>query len=259
MKTITFAFLTILFAISLTSCEKEIEISTDLTGERFVIEGALSNQMGEAYVIISKAVGLTEGIKNPDISGALVTITDRNSGSIDTLKEATAGKYVNVNLMGVPSHSYTLDVYINDQGYSAMSTMPLSVSLEGINQVDDAFGGGSFGFGEDFINLEPIFIDPSEKNYYQFVLQRNDTLLSEIYILDDQEPIVALRTESSKGDSITVDLQCIDDLSYEYLFGVNENTQQSSAAPSNPNSNFSNGALGFFKAHTSSKKKIKIE
>lgn len=54
-------------------------------------------------------------------------------------------------------------------------------------------------------------------------------------------------------------MQCIDEAIYDYLLGLSENMNQPSATPTNPVSNISNNALGYFKAQTSSKKTINVK
>jgi hypothetical protein len=53
------------------------------------------------------------------------------------------------------------------------------------------------------------------------------------------------------GQNITVEAQCIDNNVYTYLFSLREQlTGGPKPTPSNPPSNLSNNALGYFSAHT---------
>jgi hypothetical protein len=55
-----------------------------------------------------------------------------------------------------------------------------------------------------------------------------------------------------QGDVADVELQCLDSLVYRYWQGLDQNQNRGGASttPANPVSNISNGALGYFSAHT---------
>jgi hypothetical protein len=61
---------------------------------------------------------------------------------------------------------------------------------------------------------------------------------------------------------LTVELQSIDKSVYNYfqtLESISGNAMQQTASPTNPISNFSNGALGYFSAYTFDRKKVIIK
>ena len=58
-----------------------------------------------------------------------------------------------------------------------------------------------------------------------------------------------------KGDTVTVEMRCIDKNIFNYMYALAD-LSSSQTTPSNPVSNISNGALGYFSAHTSRQKKI---
>lgn len=259
----------------LVSCEKEINIDLNQSNPGFVIEGNLSNIAGESTVRISKTLNFDEMTSYPAISDALVTITDNKLNQIDTLSEISAGIYFKPGIAGLEGHIYTLKVTIDNEIFTSVSTMPYNINLDSIVQETLAgfySGGGPGGsgrpgseHGSSTIQITPYYTDPSNfENYYQFVVTRNDTLANDIFIRNDigfngSSTPLPLRVKASKDDVVNIDMQCIDKAVYDYFFGLNENINQSSATPANPTSNISNGALGYFKAHTSQKKTIKIE
>lgn len=264
----------------LISCEKVIDIDLNQSNPRFVIEGNLSNEAGESKVRISKTLNFDETTAFPAISGALVTITDNLLNQIDTLTETSLGIYFKAGLVGIEGHTYTMMVNIENEIYTAVSTMPFSVNLDSLVQENLAGsgigGGGPGGSGgpgnpggdhdyETIIQITPHYTDPvNSENFYQFEVTRNDTLVDDVFIRNDvgfngSSSHLPLRVKADKGDVVTIDLQSIDKTVYNYFFGLNENINQSSATPANPASNINNGALGYFKAHTSKKKTIGIE
>ena len=263
----------------LISCEKVIDIDLNQSNPRFVIEGNLSNVTGESKVKISKTLNFDETTAFPAISGALVTITDNLLNQIDTLTETSAGIYFKAGLAGIEGHTYTMMVNIGNQIFTAVSTMPFSVNLDSLvqeNLAGSGTGGGPGGSGgpgnpggdhdyETIIQITPHYTDPvNSENFYQFEVTRNDTLVDDVFIRNDvgfngSSSHLPLRVKADKGDVVTIDLQSIDKTVYNYFFGLNENINQSSATPANPASNINNGALGYFKAHTSIRKTIGIE
>ena len=64
----------------------------------------------------------------------------------------------------------------------------------------------------------------------------------------------------SKGDTVTVEMQCIDKTVYEYFnsFG-NLGMGPSSSTPANPYTNLNGAVLGYFSAHTSERKSVIIK
>lgn len=263
----------------LISCEKVIDIDLNQSNPRFVIEGNLSNVSAESKVRISKTLNFDETTAYPAISGALVTITDNQLNQIDTLTETSAGNYFKAGLAGIEGHTYTMMVKIGNEIFTAVSAMPFSVNLDSLvqeNLAGSGTGGGPGGSGgpgnpggdhdyETIIQITPHYTDPvNSENYYQFEVTRNDTLVDDVFIRNDvgfngSSSHLPLRVKADKGDVVTIDLQCIDKTVYNYFFGLNENINQSSATPANPTSNINNEALGYFKAHTSKKKTIRIE
>lgn len=59
-----------------------------------------------------------------------------------------------------------------------------------------------------------------------------------------------------RGDSVRVEMQCIDEYVYKYFFTLTQTISQNSAAPTNPVNNIQ-GALGYFSAHSVQVKRTK--
>lgn len=101
--------------------------------------------------------------------------------------------------------------------------------------------------------FQPIFLDPAgEDNYYQFIVKRNGVKEKDIFIKEDQgfdglENSQKFSIEANYADMITIDMHNINESAYEYLMGVKLNLFQSTATPTNPNSNITGDALGYFK------------
>lgn len=267
MNRIIFLLPLILFFIS---CEKIIDIDLNEGAEKIVIDAILTNQSQLPSVYISKTSNFDDVGSPPTVSGALVTIIDNETHHVDTLEEIESGLYMKWLYYGLEGHTYILNVHIEGKIYTAVSTMPNRVALDSLTQQnlvgeghEPPFGGNSSG--RTSVRILPHYQDPADaKNFYQFIVTRNDTLVDDIFIRNDfgfngSSSPFPLRVPAKKNDRVVVTMYCIDEPVYDYFFGLNENVNQSSATPANPKSNISNGALGYFKACTSERRTITIK
>lgn len=252
MKYIIFAIL----AVSFCSCQKVINVNLNSSSPKYVVTGNIANDGNVATVSITKSLNFDKGNNFPDVSGAVVYITDATNNITDTLTQATNGMYVGHNLTGIPGHSYHLRILYDGQEFTATSTMPTPVLLDSIYTQASIIGNNT--------NVVPLYHDPATAgNYYHFVLKVLDSTSQEVYIRDDETnngSLVkqALRNDIniSNGDSVMVEMQCVDYGVYRYYQTLGQTMGQNSASPANPLSNISGGALGYFSAHTVNRKKI---
>jgi hypothetical protein len=134
--------------------------------------------------------------------------------------------------------------------------MPHPVLLDSVNYEISTL------FKQTTINPIPDFQDPAGvANYYQFILFVNNVRVPDVFLFDDRlsdgryisEPIQTDTTDHiNMGDTLRLDLDCIDKNVYTYLSevaGITSPNSQSSA-PGNPQSNITGGCLGYFNAHT---------
>lgn len=265
-------FIFFLVILGFNSCESEIDIDIKDSESQIVIEANVSTITDASKVKITKTMNLDDPLPYPLVSDALVTVTDNNTNEVLILSETESGIYENLNLIGVDEHNYILDVIIDEEIYTSSSTIPQNVVLESLEQIGEASDtNGSGGPGspnrsdENIAEIIPVYNDPEEfTNFYQFVITRNDSILSDVFIQSDfafngLENSRSLKIETNKGDILQIDMQCIDEAVYDYLLSLSKNINQSSASPTNPVSNISNNALGYFKAQTSSKRMIIVK
>jgi len=263
-------YLIISFALLfLNSCEKEININLNKNNPKYVIEGNLSTEIGESRVKITQTLNFNETDSFPTVSGALVTITDNTQNKIDTLSEIQAGIYNNLSLVGIKGHAYTMTVKIGSEIFTSISTIPYSLTLDSLVQLNLAGTGGQGRPGSNesgsIIRILPVYTNSTNSDkYFQFIVVKNDTILYGIIARSDlvsngYSIPFPFFIRANKNDIIKIDMQFIDKQVYDYLFGLTENINQFSATPANPTSNISNGALGYFKAHTSQKEIMVIK
>lgn len=249
----------ILFAVCLSSCEKVIDIPLKDSGPLLVIEGNIDNQGLVSEVLLSETTPFSFSGERIPISGAAVRIQEDNKGSM-LLKEQEKGRYVLNNFQGKPGSTYYLNVSINGEEYEAKSTMPYPVELDSIGTIATTV------FSETIKSVAVIYQDPEDiKNYYRFKVKRNKVENSTYWVFNDRftngnvvtQTLSDLSNKLLSGDSVTVEMQSIDPEVYNYWNSL-KNQSPGASVPSNPISNISNGALGYFSAHTISQTNFQV-
>jgi len=245
-------------AIGLYACQKTVHLNLNNAAPQIVIEGEVTDDTTAPYTVrVHRTVSFYSENSFPAVRGASIRISD-NEGHVDSLVESTPGVYTTQTLKGKPGNTYTLSVLSQDTLYTAVSTMPQPVKLDSVT-----FNHRT-GFGRNTIYAVPNFQDPAGiANYYQFVEYLNGVLLNkDIFVFDDRLSdgryiTRSLRNDSAylkAGDWLEVRMYCIDKPVFDYFNELDQSagggTFNTTASPANPISNISNGALGYFSAHT---------
>ncbi len=263
--TVSFLVFTILF---LSSCQKVIDVDIRNAEKKYVIEGVITDQPNMARVLISTTKNISEDNNFPGISGAAVTITD-NLGNATTFSETTAGIYTAASLIATTGRTYKLEVKINGELFTASSVMPQKISLDTLYITNELL----FGETRKLANIS--YQDPPGKGqcyrYVQYingkkgkpVFVNNDDysdgkyVESKLWYLADDD----IEEEKIKtGDTVTIDMLCIDPAVYKYWYSLNQSAtgNSQSASPANPVTNINGGALGYFSAHTIQSKTVVV-
>ena len=235
------------------SCKKVIQIDFKDTAQQLVIEGNVTNNSSTQTVKITKSVAITDASNFPAVSGATVSIS--SNGTIYLLKEVSAGSYRTSGLRGQSGRTYQLNISYNGQTYTAISTMPNQVKLDSLGLETTSV------LGKEFNSVTVAYTDPvMETNFYRFLLTVNNKASANYFIYNDQltngRPVDRNLRDNDlnlvKGDVASIEMQCIDQSIYQYWNGLSQNQNRGGASttPANPVSNISNGALGYFSAHT---------
>jgi hypothetical protein len=256
----------ILLGFAFSACQKVIEIDLKETNRVIVIEAEVSDQDRPHSVKLSRVINYNEPNFFPQVRGAIVTLSD-DAGNSVMLSEETPGLYLTGAIAGVPGRTYTLTVQTGGREYKAISTMPLPVAIDSLVQREVRFGPVATKA------VRVHFQDPDTPgNFYRLVQQTQQKRDRSIYIAEDRlrnglsfNPTLLNRDDSfslRKGDTLTVELQSIDNNVYEYLRTLSEtlsNGGPNSASPANPVTNLGNGAMGFFSAHAVNAQQIVIQ
>jgi hypothetical protein len=257
-------FLFLLTITLFTSCQKVINIDLNSASSKYVIEGGVNDNVLEpCQVKITKTSNFSDDNSFDGIENATVTISD-NTGNVVILPYTTEGIYKTTAIHGVSGRTYNLTVKIGNETFSSTSQMPYPVYMDTLYSYDFV------GFGDTIKMAYLDYQDPvNVKNYYRFILTLNDVVKETIYASDDQyydgkrgsayiNYFNGEETIEAK-DSVGIEMQCIDANVYNFFFTLNQTISQSAAAPTNPVSNISGGALGYFSAYTVQRKRIQIQ
>lgn len=252
----------IFILISFFSCEKVIDIKLKEADKKIVIEGNISNIPNSPVEIrVSQTKAFEENNKFDGVSGARVTI--HINDTTYTLTEDSAGIYRTTACKGVPGSTYQLAVSVNGATYTSASFMPPPVILDTLTVENLAFGGSSN------LTIYPNYKDPPGiGNSYRLVEYKNGVQVKRIFAQNDElsdgltitRPLINPDGDLKSGDTMRVDLQCIDANVYKYWFSLDQSAtgENQSAAPTNPVTNISGGGLGYFSAYSVSSYTIVI-
>lgn len=242
----------------LTACEKVINAGLRPAEKKYVIEGFVTNE-DTCRVLLSVTSNFADSNKFRGVGGAVVQVSD-NGGAPVTLPEIKKGVYQSLKLKGIPGHTYQLKVTIEGLTFTASSTMPSPVdfSVLYIDRIAVA--------GRNRIVANVGYRDPETPgNNYNFVRYVNGVQRPDVYVNNDnlsngRDVFLALYSPTElreeddilEGDSLRVEMQCIDANVYKFWYSLNSSASGSDVlvTPSNPVSNVTGGALGYFSAHT---------
>jgi len=253
-------YLSIIAIFTLFACKKVISLDLSTAPSTIVIEGNVTNDTDYFQVNITKTVGFYQSNTFPTISGAIVKIIDSTVGTSDSLIETQAGVYTTTKKrIGIIGHTYLLDVIAGGKEYKSSSTMPKIVPLDSISFLTTTV------FGRFNTNAVVNFQDPQGvSNYYNFIETFRNIPPKQIHVIDDRisdgryisRQIFNDSTLNHK-DTVDIEMQCIDKNVFKYLEELSgqDATNGQPTSPADPTSNITNGALGYFSAHTIQRKR----
>ncbi len=247
------------------SCTKVIQVNLNNASPQIVIEGNITSSPGPYRVQIIKTVNFSDANVYPAVSGAIVKITDSTSGITDVLAETSAGIYTTQTLpQGTAGHTYQLYVLTNGKTFTASSRMPQPVTLDSVTFQHNS------RFGTNNINAVVNFQDPPGiANYYTFTEYVNSKQLNQVFVFGDRlsdgkyirQQFFNDSSYLNTGDTLLLQMNCVDKNVWNYfntLDNVTNGNNFQSAAPSNPVTNITNQALGYFSANTLQTKKVVV-
>src|SRR5664279_1152616 len=257
LKDIPHIIISLISVLTVSGCQKVINVDLNVAAPRIVIEGLISDRRGPYSVTISKSGSYFNQPVLPPVTGAIVIITD-DSGTIDSLHEEAPGVYLTSKIRGIPGRTYTLKVLSEDQEYDGSSILSSHVNIDSLtlikNDSQRIFSGGN-NQHETRYEIHCFFKDPSEKNFYRVKVFKNDSINTENYRLYDDQYTNGEETELRvvgrvvAGSAYRIELESLDDKTYGYYRTLSDllfTNPFFGSTPANPNNNLSNGALGYF-------------
>lgn len=237
--------------LTMTSCEKEIDVDLRVAEPRIVIEGVVELD-SLATVRVTKSKGFNTDNTFLPVEGAIVTVSD-DLGNKEQLVLNDEGWYIASALKGTEGRTYSLSVKYEGVDYTSVSTMPRFVPILEI----EMYYIPAMKYATPMIKFQ----DPKgEVNYYNsriFVNGRRVTLNDAITTDELRDGLIIERIlpifeqdndhkKVEKGDEIRVELITLDKGAYTFF----ENLSRIEDSETNPASNIKGGALGYFSACT---------
>jgi hypothetical protein len=264
MKTILIFFSLI---ILLTSCEDVIEVELNYMKPKLVIEGVINDVDNQCNIKLSKTTDYFNPKTNPAISDAVVTLTD-NAGTILNFNEIEPGIYLAESFHAKPNINYTLNVLSEGYEYVANATVPQKVNIDSLTYL---YNSESLFYEVGYV-VSCHFSDPEEvHNFYRLktynISDRTKAKNSKDIYNDDMFNGNKVELPWSydvyqQNDTVVVELYTLDEQTYNYyktLFPISGGAEMMSfTTPANPNTNINNRALGYFGAYTISRDTIII-
>jgi len=232
-----------------------------------VIEANLTNKKIPVTVLVSKTSSYFGSETGFPVSGAKVSLKVEN-GNPKYLNEVEPGVYLLEKSNAQTGYWYSVNVVYEGVTYTARSFLNKSVPILDLDfSYFDGFGVFDSGY------LANCYIrDPAEtENYYRIKYYVNGepvneqdgiTLFSDKLFNGNEIGLSHRSFVFLKTDTLTVELQSIDKAAYDYfstLESISGPSWQQNAAPANPTSNFSNGALGYFSAYSYEQKTVLVK
>lgn len=240
-----------LFVVFLFSCEKIIDIPLQEADSKIVIEGNVDNYNNTQEVIISRSTSFSYVGDRIPVSNAKVYLRE-DSMKAKLLLEDGKGVYRLRNFKGKPGNTYFLSVEVDGEEYKSQSTMPMSVTIDSVGTVETDL------FSETIKSATVVYTDPKEvKNYYRFKLEVNQDFGKIFWLSNDRltngkeinRTLLDFDNNLEEEDEVKIYLYNIDSNMYSYWDAILSQNPGNST-PSNPKSNISNNALGYFSAHS---------
>lgn len=263
----------IILLLVFASCEKLIEIELPEDSKKLVVEAELSTEKEFWTIVLSRTQSFNDQTGPQHVTDALVIISD-DHGNADTLSYSEEGAYKSEGLRQcIPGLVYTLTIYDGTDTYTAVEKCHeqytidtlLSFYIEESNLFREK---GWYAF-----EVADEWEEPGD--YYLWKVYRNDTLLKDNgYLTDGDETMEmgyfneGLDPENpygsseygrfpnsfpykfNPGDSVRIEQYNIGKGFHHYLNEVQKQRNRGGtpfdAPPTNPVSNMSGGALGYF-------------
>lgn len=207
--------------ISLTACEKVIDVQLDTAPEKLVIDASIQWEKGTAgnvqIIKLSKTAPFNSQLI-PTVKDATVTVTSQSGLTFQFVNQPNTGNYICENFIPEIDEVYTLTVVVDGQIYSATETLR---SVPVIDRVEQNLAGGFTG--ED-IELKTFYTDPAPSvDFYLFRYKADYAAIPFFEVTDDRfnqgNQIFDYFTDENLevGQDIDISMMGISERYYNYM------------------------------------------
>ncbi|SEF68552.1 DUF4249 domain-containing protein [Sphingobacterium lactis] len=233
---------------SFSSCEELIDVDLNSADPKIVIVADINNSGNVHEVFVSRTVNFDVDRPSDPVENAAVQVRS-GAGQVYVFLHQGDGRYVNTNMQLGIAETYSLSVTVDGEEYKSETSMPEYVEVDSIGVTKENIFNETYYF----VNLK--FQDPpGQANYFKYTVSVNEEKFKFDSATSDKFNDGKLVThqigsggndEIQLGDKLVVRRQAITKPVYTY-WSEYMMTNPGSAAPGNPTSNISNGALGYF-------------
>lgn len=267
-----------------TACTEKIDIELDSTYARLVVEGAVTSDSLNHYVLLSITSDYFSNKPPPKVQDAVVELSFGNESMQLIENDTIPGRYETPNAFrGTIGTTYDLDISQldidqdgQDEIYHSSSTMQGGAELE---KIEIKYYSTPVASG--YTVFMYLYHVPEIREWFGFKLIKNGILIStsleQYSVLSDEIfdsgyfpgfPVGFLSDDESDeavfpGDTITFELNCIEQSYYNFVseaqLELAGNFPLFSGPPSNVVSNIDNGAMGTFTAYSIQRYSVILE
>ena len=255
------------------SCEEVIDIDLRYTDPVLVVEAIISKDS-----VCSVQLTRTAEYFSPEeaefVEDAVITISDGNLS--EELVYKGKGYYKGSSVTGLEGSTYEIEIQQGGRTYKGTSSMPGEAEIISVHYSRSTEVSILNPSGDTVYTIScSFFDDPGIENYYMITFVAQDELLEERFFLMtentanggsfDKTGDIINFAESifCQGGEAEVRLYAIDKPVYDYYMQLDDilfwKRRYIPPVPYNPESNISNGALGYFAAWVVDSREIVLE
>ncbi len=257
MKSFTYIALFLTLG-SLMSCTEVITLDLNDSEPTVVIEALLDGEASTLTVQISESGSFTNPGEYPKVSNARVSLGEAN-GQLVEVPETAPGIYFLEGIATDTGTTYELSVEIGENTFFAIATMPEAIVLDSIRFMAST----SPQFGEGLYPTLYYQTTSGESPWLRINVERIDSSSNSSFLPLENvlRPTNSTLFQASfqAGEMLKLEIQSITEEMYRYLGAIAELKGESagpgaaSAAPANPENQWSGDALGYFSAQVPSR------
>ncbi len=219
----------VIFLSFLTACTDVIDVDVPDAGPRLIVQAAIDWEKGtpgnNQTIYLKTSKPYFDSSPSPVVTGASVTITKDNDGTVFEFTDQNDGRYTTSNFIPEIGTSYTLNIVSNGESYEAKETLIGFTEITKVTQED--------GFTEEEYRVRVSFNDPEqEENYYlgEFI-QENVTVPSlravrDEFVNGNEAFILHFNENNTVGTAVDIRVFGI---SKQYYFYIEELITQAGA------------------------------